>query len=59
MKKTYQQPITITLKINEMDFICTSNEEQVRTLQTNTDLELEDGSNTSARARESIWDEEW
>ena len=59
MKKTYQQPITITVKIKAMGIICISDEKQVRTLQTNSGLELEDGSNTSARARESIWDEEW
>lgn len=59
MKKTYQQPAIVVVKLQAMSILCESTE-IVTSVRGNTELEYFGGTSTiNARTRESVWDEEW
>lgn len=56
MKKTYNKPAIVVVKLQAMSILC---ESTVTSVASNADLEYGGGSSTAARTRESVWEEEW
>ena len=59
MKKTYQQPTMMVVKLQQQGIICTSG---VRSVSGNADIDYGGGGSGPARARQHNgidWDDEW
>ena len=60
MKKTYLQPTTMVVTLQQQGIICTSND--VSRVSGNTDIDYGGGGSSPARARQHSgidWDDEW
>ena len=56
MKKTYNKPVIVVVKLQAMSILC---ESTVTSVASNAELEYGGGSTITARTRQSLWDEEW